>query len=253
MVGEETTQIPITPPPAGGRPRPPSLASPTAKKRPADGKKKGKKIANSLVALSSAAILSVYGIGYVRTQSAAEQFTTASAADNATVAVATAAPTATVAPTATTVPSSSSIRFPFLNPSTGNAAPSAQSGGQVTPTATTASPTTAAPTTTVTAPKATTSVAASTTKSQYKDGTYVGTGTSRHGSIQATVIVQGGKIVSADITQCGTRYPCSEVSSLPKQVVAQQSAPVDFVSGATDSSTAYQGAVKNALAKASAG
>ena len=83
-----------------------------------------------------------------------------------------------------------------------------------------------------------------------RDGTYVGTGSSRHGSIQATVIIQGGRITSAEITQCGTRYPCSKVAGLPGEVLARQSASVDVVSGATDSTTAYRGAITNALAQA---
>jgi uncharacterized protein with FMN-binding domain len=86
---------------------------------------------------------------------------------------------------------------------------------------------------------------------KYKDGSYVGLGRSRHGNIETTVVVQGGKIVSAKISQCLTRYPCSMIAALPGQVVAQQSATVDFVSGATDSSMAYQQAVANALAKGS--
>src|SRR5205085_1353039 len=83
-----------------------------------------------------------------------------------------------------------------------------------------------------------------------RDGTYIGTGSSRHGSIQATVIIQGGRIASAEITQCGTRYPCSKVAGLPGEVLARQNASVDVVSGATDSTTAYRGAVTNALAQA---
>ena len=76
-------------------------------------------------------------------------------------------------------------------------------------------------------------------------------GRSRHGNIEATVVVQGGKIVSAKISQCLTRYPCSMIAALPGQVVAHQSAAVDFVSGATDSSTAFREAVTNALAQGS--
>lgn len=86
----------------------------------------------------------------------------------------------------------------------------------------------------------------------YKDGTYTGIGSSRHGSIQATVVIEGGKIVSANITGCGTKYPCSKVASLPGQVVARQTASVNHVSGATDSSNAYMGAVAAALAQAKA-
>jgi uncharacterized protein with FMN-binding domain len=84
----------------------------------------------------------------------------------------------------------------------------------------------------------------------YRDGTYVGLGTSRHGNIEATVVIQGGKIVSAAVSRCLTRYPCSQISELPGKVVARQGVTVDHVSGATDSSTAYRQAVANALAKA---
>jgi uncharacterized protein with FMN-binding domain len=94
-----------------------------------------------------------------------------------------------------------------------------------------------------------TAAAAQAATGKYKDGSYVGLGRSRHGNIEATVVVQGGKIVSARISQCLTRYPCSMIAALPGEVVAQQSATVDFVSGATDSSTAFQQAVANALAK----
>jgi len=62
--------------------------------------------------------------------------------------------------------------------------------------------------------------------------------------------VQGGQIRSAEITGCGTRYPCSRIANLPGQVITRQSAAVDYVSGATDSSTAFRGAVVAALAQA---
>jgi uncharacterized protein with FMN-binding domain len=85
---------------------------------------------------------------------------------------------------------------------------------------------------------------------QYKDGTYVGVGISRHGDIQVQVVVQDGKITSAAITQASTRYPVSRIASLPGLVVSQQSTQVDVVSGATDSSSAYLAAVDNALTQA---
>jgi uncharacterized protein with FMN-binding domain len=85
---------------------------------------------------------------------------------------------------------------------------------------------------------------------QYRDGTYSGWGTSRHGDIQATVVVEGGRIASAAITQCLTRYSCSWVSMLPAQVVSRQSANVDYVSGATQSASAFYYAVLEALSKA---
>jgi uncharacterized protein with FMN-binding domain len=87
-------------------------------------------------------------------------------------------------------------------------------------------------------------------RAQYKDGTYSGWGTSRHGDIQATVVVEGGRIVSAAISQCLTRYSCSWIAALPPQVVSRQSAEVDFVSGATQSTNAFYYGVIEALAKA---
>lgn len=83
-----------------------------------------------------------------------------------------------------------------------------------------------------------------------KDGSYTGWGTCRHGDIQATVVVAAGRIQSATISQCWTRYPCSWISPLPPQVVQRQSAEVDYVTGATQSTNAFYDAVMDALAKA---
>src|SRR5213075_1248383 len=41
---------------------------------------------------------------------------------------------------------------------------------------------------------------------KYKDGSYTGWGTSRHGDIEATVVISAGRIQSARISQCWTRY-----------------------------------------------
>ena len=83
-----------------------------------------------------------------------------------------------------------------------------------------------------------------------KDGLYSGWGTSRHGDIQAYVEIKGGKITSAFISECLTQYDCSWISRLPAQVVARQSPDVDFVSGATHSTNAFYYAVVEALKKA---
>ena len=84
----------------------------------------------------------------------------------------------------------------------------------------------------------------------YADGSYTGWGYSRHGNIEATVVVEGGRIVSADISQCRTRYPCNVVDRLPGQILSRQRAAVDVVSGATESAYAFEDAVIEALAKA---
>jgi uncharacterized protein with FMN-binding domain len=83
-----------------------------------------------------------------------------------------------------------------------------------------------------------------------KDGTYSGWGTSRHGDIQASVVIQDGRIISASITQCLTRYSCSWIELLPPQVVSRQSPEIDYVSGATQSTNAFYYAIVEALSKA---
>lgn len=83
-----------------------------------------------------------------------------------------------------------------------------------------------------------------------KDGLYSGWGTSRHGDIQAYVEIKGGKIMSAFISECLTQYDCSWIAKLPSQVVERQSPEVDFVSGATQSTNAFYYAVVEALKKA---
>ena len=64
------------------------------------------------------------------------------------------------------------------------------------------------------------------------------------------MVIQGGKIVSSVISQCLTRYPCSRVAHLVPQVVERQSANVDYVSGATQSTYAFYDAIVEALSKA---
>ena len=85
---------------------------------------------------------------------------------------------------------------------------------------------------------------------QLKDGTFSGWGTSRHGDIEAAVEIKNGHIVSAFIVQCLTQYSCSWIAALPPQVVTRQSAEVDYVSGATQSSNALYYAIVEALKKA---
>jgi uncharacterized protein with FMN-binding domain len=63
-------------------------------------------------------------------------------------------------------------------------------------------------------------------------------------------VIEGGRIVSAGIAQCLTRYSCSWIAALPGQVVSRQSTNVDYVSGATQSVDAFADAVADALSKA---
>jgi uncharacterized protein with FMN-binding domain len=84
----------------------------------------------------------------------------------------------------------------------------------------------------------------------WKDGTYYGWGSCRHGDIQAKVQVEGGRIVVASISECDTRYSCNVIEKLPPEVAQRQSAEVDYVSGATESADAFYHAVLDALSKA---
>ena len=85
---------------------------------------------------------------------------------------------------------------------------------------------------------------------KWKDGTYYGWGTSRHGDIQAEVVIAGGRIAAATISQCRTRYPCSVIDRLPPEVAQRQSPEVDYISRATQSTNAFYYAVVEALGKA---
>jgi len=78
----------------------------------------------------------------------------------------------------------------------------------------------------------------------------MGRGTSRHGDIEAMVEIKDGRIVSAVISQCLTRYSCSWINHLLPQVVTRQSADVDYVSGATQSANALYYAVLQVLSPA---
>ena len=87
-------------------------------------------------------------------------------------------------------------------------------------------------------------------KPVWRDGMFVGRGTSRHGDIEAMVEIKDGRIIGAVISQCLTRYSCSWINHLLPQVVARQSPDVDYVSGATQSANALYYAVLQALAQA---
>ena len=227
------------------------------------------KISNSLTALSSAAILAVYAVGYHRTSAAADRF--AKQADHESpepqvvanfVAPAQALPsfksTLAVPPenapkrpanreTAKTAEIESKESEPVLTPSDPTPAPI-----EVPPPSTpadiarTPAPVLEAASPDIPPPPPPSLPAAL----QYKDGTYTGWGSCRHGDIQASVVIEGGRIASATIAQCYTRYPCTWIEHAPGQVVARQSIKVDYVSGATQSVDAFKEAVAEALAKA---
>lgn len=171
---------------------------------PAASRARKGKLSSGIIAISSAAIVSIYALGRANTTAVSDQFAVDGQTASATVAV-----------------------------------PTTQAVGDVRggPTA---------------APPPNRPSSSPTTSATYKDGSYTGSGNSRHGGMQVTVVIKDGKITSANVTSCGTRYPCSDVNSLVRAAVSQQSIPANHVSGATDSSQAYKQALTGALKQAKA-
>jgi uncharacterized protein with FMN-binding domain len=214
----------------------------------------GQRISKSLVTLSSAAIVAIYAAGYHRTSAAAHKFDSQTE-QGRTVAESIPAPPPTPenAPTPAeplgSSSSTSTVKKNVRKPTAANRKSGAASTEQGE------SPESASGTGATAAAKAAASV-----QTSYKDGLFLGWGSCRHGDIEASVQIQDGKIVTAAITQCLTRYSCSWISprvpspvlpDLPREVVERQSAKVDYVSGATESSYAFADAITAALSKAS--
>jgi uncharacterized protein with FMN-binding domain len=237
---------------------------------------------SSLIALGTTAVIAVYAAGFVKTTAAAAHF-----ADQDTERR---RPAPTVHPeipvATTTTPAAPRPEQPAAKPQQAATAqaPKPEAKKPETPTVAAAKPAVDTPvaplpaattqvTTTpprdttppptppkpvATAPAAPTPTPAKTdsakadsaAKDVWKDGLYFGWGRSRHGDIQAGVEIKAGRIASAFISECLTQYSCSWISQLPPQVVARQSADVDYVSGATQSANAFYYAVMDALKKA---
>ena len=216
-----------------------------------------------LAALSSAAIVAVYAAGFMRTRAAAERFEaptpprrplTPSVPEERTApraegrleipppaAAPSITPRAATAPREVTTPRTAEASQPEANnaplppPSDVPAAPGfdTQSVEGI-----------AQPTIDVPPPAPTIA------RAIYKDGTYTGWGYCRHGDLQAAVTIEAGRIISAKVVQCLTRYSCNWIEPLYPQVVQRQSAEVDYISGASESSDAFYDAVTEALKKA---
>jgi len=265
--------------------------------------KSNKKVANGLVAMSSAAVLAVYAAGYVRTRPAANRLAaqvyerplvregeTAEAApepslpppsaNRAPVApvpvlpahsepkhttVAAPAPAASAAPAPAAIPdqttqtarTTQTVAAPSETAAVAVPA-SAPAAIQPSPAATPAAastPVTPATTVTDAQPQGESQTAPATPPPPappvWKDGKYTAWGTCQHGDIQATVVIEGGRIISAEITNCQTRYSCDVIENLPAKVITRQKAKFDTVGGATESAYAYYGAVYWALDQAS--
>jgi uncharacterized protein with FMN-binding domain len=209
----------------------------------------------NLTALGSAAVVAVYAAGYMRTRSAAQRFEERGAPRRP--APAAAAPAPVVIDAAKLI---DTIRKDSLRVASTPVAPkkkrqpvvAAADTGRRSETPAPAkdtAPATPAPTATAT-PTPTPTPTATDSAKVLKDGIYGGWGSSRHGDIEAAVEIRDGKIVKAIITQCLTRYSCSRIAAIIPQVVERQSAEVDFVSGATESTNAFYYAILGALAKA---
>jgi uncharacterized protein with FMN-binding domain len=227
-----------------------------------------KKIGNGVVALSSAAIIAIYAAGHARTRPAAEEMEAVgaqrrpaipqpaastvtgaassvssagsgfgrpnnlpakpvaapppeAAASASTPAPSTTAPAAAAAPTAASITTGGEVLQPKPAPATENAG--AVAPAEIPPPA---------------------------AKKTWKDGTYRSWGRSRHGDMLAFVVIENGRIVHAGVDKCETRWPCTIVAHLYPQVLARQSAEVDYVTGATQSANAFYYGIVDALAMA---
>ena len=211
-----------------------------------------RKVANGLVALSSAAVLAVYAAGYARTRSAAAKFETQTAerrpaplpaapANQSSLAELQPPPSPEKSPPPSKTEKPGPVAAEQVAPAPETAPPAAAAAVAVAEPAPAPEPAPSAP-----PPQPPPPPSAPT----WKDGTYTGWGTSRHGDIQAQVVIAAGRVASATIAQCLTRYSCSVIEKLPPEVAQRQSPEVDYVSGATQSTNAFYYAVVEALNKA---
>ena len=225
-----------------------------------------KKVANSLVAVSCGAVLAAYTAGYVRTRSAVDQFEAQAAerraADPAPQRIEAPGIGERFRPRAPEPPPESFSSRPTVDRVRTRGVTALPESPQIiadlgvsapapSPLETPAPPPPVASVTAPTAIEAPQPAApAPTAAPAWKDGTYLGWGTSRHGNIQAEVVIEGGRIASATIAQCRTRYSCAVIDRLPPEVAQRQSPDVDYVSRATESANAFYFAVVDALSRA---
>jgi uncharacterized protein with FMN-binding domain len=234
---------------------------------------------NTLVALSSAAVMTVYAAGFMRTRAAAEKLEHASrqripvlpapAPSPEPVREAVAEPVVPAAP----VNAIAAAPKPALKIRTKPAAepvpaqpitasanvtgepekitePAAAKPEPVAPAA--AIPEAAVPPPPPPAP-ASPSAEVLLGGTELHDGTFLGWGTSRHGDIQASVTLLSGRITAVSIAQCRTRYSCDVIAHLPAKVLKDQTPEkINNVSGATQSVDAFYYAVVDAMNKAKA-
>jgi uncharacterized protein with FMN-binding domain len=236
------------------------------------GSSNNKKIANHLVALSSAAVMAVYAAGYTRTQAAADKLVSQESQRRrppvplppAPSAIETARPPAPQPPAESleakaVAPERPAVTAPVEKPApVATPAPVPAAAPEPVPAAPTVvakadtpvlAPPPPPPPTPAPAP-APAPASASSAAPKWKDGTYYGWGSCRHGDIQAEVVIESGRIAVASIHKCRTRYSCSVIDRLPPEVVQRQSPEIDYVSGATESADAFYNALIDALNQA---
>ncbi|HSX02003.1 MAG TPA: FMN-binding protein [Candidatus Saccharimonadia bacterium] len=98
----------------------------------------------------------------------------------------------------------------------------------------------------------------STTPTSYKDGTYTGNATDmEHGIVQVSAVISGGKLTDVQFLQLPQDGRSGEISSLAgpqlrSEALKTQSAQVDIVSGATQTSQAFAQSLQSALSQAGA-
>lgn len=228
---------------------------------------------NHLLTLGTAAVLAVFGAGFVRTQQAAERIEASSrrrhpsapvAAPNNSADASVPAPTppGVPAPVSAETKQPANVTTELAAKGESTRAASVVTGQPTKPKAKPKPDTTKAISVDEVTVIRPTPAAADTTSAKapidvsvgvardLKDGIYTGWGTSRHGDIESRVEIRNGRIISASIAQCLTMYSVYWIAALPPQVVKRQSPEVDVISGATESSNAFYDGIVLALKKA---
>ena len=226
------------------------------------------RISNQLVAASCAAVLAVYAAGYWRTRDEARRIepraqqrrpvqpVTSPATSPTSVAQPQMVPPASAPPAEAATKPVAAVTPPPKDPlkaiqAISPTAASTPAAPAPAPTATPQIPASVAAATLAAEPvPAPTPDALPAPAARWRDGTYTGWGTSRHGDIKAQVVIRDGRIVEAGIASCETRYPCDVIGDIIAQPVARQSPEVDAVSRATESADAYYYGLVEALKEA---
>ena len=204
----------------------------------------GPRVNRNLVALATAGVVAVYAAGYLRTESAAESFEEAGAGRRAGDA------TPAARPPSVASPEGSGSADPGSPPQSGRAGSGGSGQSSVASPPLTSNSAGATPPATSVPNAGAAGEPAAAGAARFKDGLYTGWGRSLHGNIEATVEIREGRILSAKISTCKTRWPCARIAYLVPQVAERQSQEVDVITGATHSSDAFYYAVAAALSKA---